>query len=487
MKKIKAIIRDKNTLILDEDASKGDIIDLSELNIVDTSTIEQAIVNNKDEMYQIKVNEKLKEQKLLYEANKQNEINELKAKYNKEKIDLENKLNESRRNKELELNNEISDLLHQIELLKSNEDALLKSKELEIENKYKDEINSLKSSNINLENNYKNEINSLKETQSNFVEKLKLEHQNEINNLNNKIENINNNHKFELEKAEADYKLQKEQEINALKDLKDKEILEKNEQISFLTRQKASLNVKQTGENLEVWCDYTVKEQLQNGFFNCTWTKDNVVVKNDDEQKGSKADFIFKVYASENHLDNELLTSLCLDMKDENPDSVKKQTNEHYYPQLDKNRIKKNCEYAVLVSNLETDNACVLPIFKVREYENMYVVRPAYLMTFLHMITSLTMKFRKLILENEKESLAIKDKTDFINEFNDIKNTYLNKPLESLEKNIEIITKANSDIMKASDKINESVNNIKTKYLAEIQAKIDRFEIKINKGYNKFN
>lgn len=485
MKKIKALIRDKHTLVLDEDASKGDIIDLSELNNVDISSIEQAILNNKDEIYQAKIKEELNKQKKLYDATKQNEIKDIIAQYTKEKIDLENKLNESKRNKEIELNNKISDLLHQIELLKSNEESIVKAKELEIENKYKDEINSLKETNTTLDIKYKNEINTLKDAQSNFVDKLKLTHQNEIDTLNNKFILANTAHQNELEKVEANFKLQKEKELNALKELKDKEILEKNEQINILTRQKSSLNVKQTGEDLEVWCNNTVNEQLQNGFFNCTWTKDNVVVKNDDEQKGSKADFIFKIYASESHLDNELLTSLCLDMKDENPDSVKKQTNEHYYSQLDKNRIKKNCEYAVLVSNLEMDNAFFLPIFKVREYENMYVVRPAYLMTFLHMITSLTMKFRKLILNNEKELLEIKDKTDFVLEFNELKNTYLDKPLESLEKNIEIITKANTDIIKATDKINESVNNIKAKYIAEISSKIDRFEVKINKGYNK--
>ena len=35
MKKIKVIVKDRNTLVLDEDAIKGDYINLSELNEVD--------------------------------------------------------------------------------------------------------------------------------------------------------------------------------------------------------------------------------------------------------------------------------------------------------------------------------------------------------------------------------------------------------------------------------------------------------------------
>ena len=50
--------------------------------------------------------------------------------------------------------------------------------------------------------------------------------------------------------------------------------------------------------------------------------------------------------------ENELLASVCLDMKDENPDSKNKLKNSDHYSALDKNRNKKGCKYAVLVSTL---------------------------------------------------------------------------------------------------------------------------------------
>ena len=43
MKKISVIVKDKNTLVLDEDASKGDWIDLTSLSSIDTSGLEESI------------------------------------------------------------------------------------------------------------------------------------------------------------------------------------------------------------------------------------------------------------------------------------------------------------------------------------------------------------------------------------------------------------------------------------------------------------
>ena len=43
MKKLKVIVRDRNTLILDSDGVKGDYIDLSELNELDYSELEGVV------------------------------------------------------------------------------------------------------------------------------------------------------------------------------------------------------------------------------------------------------------------------------------------------------------------------------------------------------------------------------------------------------------------------------------------------------------
>lgn len=466
-KKIKVLVRDKNTLVLDEVANVGDIIDLTELKEFDSTALEAAIDAGKERVY---------EQRL----------NELKQVFN------------------LEKNQEVNKLNAEINLLKNQQQAALKELEHSVENKYKDQINELKNDLISLKN--LQEV-KLKEVKSNDeLDKLKALQlkDNAYNELLIKYQSIENKLNMALDAKEKEIKAQYELKVNNL--VNEKEILlarfeleknkvieetkgsyekivkEKDDYINALQRQKASLNVKQTGEDLESWCDNTVKEQMQNGFYNCTWEKDNKVIREEYETKGSKADYIFKIYADKDHDPQELLASVCLEMKDENPDSVVKQTNEHYYAALDKNRNKKACQYAILVSNLEMDNKSnILPVFKVREYENMYVVRPGYLMTFLNMITSLTTRFSELILAKEAEQVSIKDKLALIEEFNSIKKTYLEKPLDALQKDIEAILKANEAISNASRKIEDNCNHIISQYINQIDMKLSRFELSINK------
>lgn len=430
MKNISVLVRDKNTLILDEDATKGDIIDLTKLSKFDSSLIEQLIADGKD------------------------------AAYNKRLLEAQEKFN-------LEKKNEIEALKSKIELLNTQNENKINEVKHGVEDRYKTQINELK----NKLNSLKNEL----EAKSNL----------EIIELNNKLNLQKQEYENKLISLEKDKNLEKEKALFAKEKELNEKLTEKDNIISNLQNQKARLNVKQTGENLETYCNNIVQEQMQNGFWNCTWQKDNEVKKEEGENKGSKADYIFKIFSSNEHKPEDLLAAVCLDMKDENPDSSFKQTNEHYYKQLDNNRNKKNCHYAVLVSNLEMNQANALPIFKVREYDEMYVVRPGYLMTFLHLITSLTMKFKDLITSKEKEDLEIKNKLVFIEEFNNLKNTYLDKPLESLRKEIEDIAKYNENIFKASQKISDSCEKISKKYIDEIVSKLDKFEVKIEKEYKK--
>lgn len=283
----------------------------------------------------------------------------------------------------------------------------------------------------------------------------------------------------QLKTKEYEFAIEKNKVLQEQKDMYEQQLRDKDEAISNLQRAKAALNVKQTGEDLEAWCDNEVTSCMQNGFFNCTWEKDNKVVKEEGETKGSKADYIFRIYASELHKEDEELASVCMDMKDENPDSVNKKTNADYYKQLDKNREKKKCKYALLVSNLEMDKPNALPIFKVSGYDDMYVVRPAYLMTFLNMITSLTAKFADIIMDQENE-VGLKTKFALMQEFEDIKNTYLDKPLGLLEKAIEEISKNSNNIRTAVQNIDTQCDRINESYINQIQNKIDKYEIKFN-------
>lgn len=434
MKKIEVWVRDKNTLILKENAEAGDYIDLSSLSSVDFSALEAAIENGKDRVLKEKMesfqHSSLRENEWKLKENDRNWEKRL-AEKEKEYQEKNDSLQATIRQYDLNKKMEISELEHRMEMEKKR---LLRDKEQEIER---------------------------------FRQKAESDQR-----------------EFDLHKEK--WQNEKDLALEKLRSEYEKKLSEKENAYQMLQRQKAALNVKQTGEDLESWCHNEMLSYMQNGLQNCTWKKDNDVVKNDGETKGSKADFIFRVYASERHGDDEELTSVCLDMKDENPDSANRKKNADYYRELDKNRTKKGCRYALLVSNLETDKPNDLPIFKVNEYPDMYVVRPAYMMTFLNMIASLTARFSELILQEIKADLEVKSQSELLEEFEKIKTTYLDKPLDSMKKQVEEIRKNSESIIRASEKIQTSCETIARSYIEAIEDKIANFEVKIKKEYRAY-
>lgn len=452
MKKINVIVKEKTILELAEDASKGDVIDLKELVQVDTAYIDSIIESGQDKVYQ----SKLADVRRTLLAENQIVINKLEA-------DI------IRLNQQAEYN--------------------IKLKEKEMDSKYETQINTIKKQEESKYQELEKKYNLLSVRLESELKQKELEIENkystELNKLRMEAVLLNSKKEVEIQEVKSKAELELSQALNEQKEKFKEELQTKEEIILNLQRQKASMNVKQTGEDLEAWCDNEVISYMQNGLFNCTWTKDNKVVKGEGEDKGSKADYIFKVYASEAHNEKELLTSVCLDMKDENPDSKIKQTNEHYYKKLEENRIKKDCKYAVLVSNLELAKPNVLPIFKVRDYENMYIVRPGYLMVFLNMIASLSTRFSDLLLSKEHEMIELKSKLDLIEEFKKIKETYLDNPLEALEKQVTAILKSSETIRKASNEIDSACEKINNSYIKKIIDKIDTFEIKLNRAVIK--
>lgn len=381
--------------------------------------------------------------------------------------------------KEDELNKIIIELKNEIELLKGTQKSEIEkinsqneAEKSKIQKSESEKYSQLQSKYDVLQSSFEDKVNQAKS-------EVARDYENRISSIYSQNQLALAGKDAQIQTKEYEFAIEKNKVLQEQKDMYEQALREKEEVINNLQRAKAAMNVKQTGEDLEAWCDNEVTSYMQNGLYNCTWEKDNKSVKEDGESKGSKADYLFRVYASELHKEDELLTSICMDMKDENPDSTNKKTNSDYYKQLDKNREKKKCKYAVLVSNLEMDKPNILPMFKVAGYEDMYVVRPAYLMTFLNMIASLTAKFADIIIDQENE-IGLKTKFALLQEFDDIKNTYLDKPLGLLEKAIEEIIKNSNNIRTAAQNIEIQCDRINESYINQIQAKIGRFELKLN-------
>ncbi|WP_261974277.1 DUF2130 domain-containing protein [Vaccinium witches'-broom phytoplasma] len=111
---------------------------------------------------------------------------------------------------------------------------------------------------------------------------------------------------------------------------------------------------------------------------------------------------------------------------------LKKRKNEQYFKKLDQDRKNKNLEFALLVSELEYDQENDIPVKKVPEYENMFIVRPSYLVVFLNIITALGRKHKELIMNYFQEKQEFKKEQKIKDDFQTMKNEILDNSFKNI-------------------------------------------------------
>lgn len=182
----------------------------------------------------------------------------------------------------------------------------------------------------------------------------------------------------ELKNGLKQVELEKELAAKSLKDKYETQIKDRDESIERLRDMKARLSTKMVGETLEQHCETEFNRIRATAFPRAYFEKDN------DASAGSKGDYIFR---DSDEADTEIV-SIMFEMKNENDTTATKKKNEDFLKELDKDRTEKGCEYAVLVSLLESDselyNTGIVDMF--HRYPKMYVVRPQF---FLPIITLL--------------------------------------------------------------------------------------------------
>ncbi|MDD3121252.1 MAG: DUF2130 domain-containing protein [Bacilli bacterium] len=402
--------------------------------------------------------------KLLSDANKGDEIDlleisQIDTSIILEKIDAETDKIYNKKLNDLKLQMQSDSNLKMIEATKKLEDEILKLKTL-FETKEKEITMSLESKFIVEKGKLENQIALLKSENESFESKK----ESAVNEVKNKLEN-------ELLQVQQKYSSQ---------------IYEQKEKISNLELTKSLLSIKKIGEKLEEWCNQEYLTHEINGFDNCTWEKDNISIKDEFSSRATKADYIFKVYSSNIKDESTLLTSVACEMKSEDPTSLNKKKNSDHYAKLDKDRIKKNCEYALLISELEWETDNDAPIRKVVEYDKMYMVRPQYFIVFLSIITALGKKYHDVINEHNIQKEQFKETEEIVEEFEKMKNQILSHSIRLLEKHANSIIDNAQKIEGLSNNILESGRLIINTYLDQIKNKIENFNItKINKKIDK--
>ena len=263
----------------------------------------------------------------------------------------------------------------------------------------------------------------------------------------------------EIIKLQSDLKLQKrDSELNE-QNLKSKYqgMLDlKDEQINQLKDFKARQSTKMVGESLEKHCEYEFNKIRMTAFPNAYFEKDN------DIRTGSKGDFIFKE-ADENGTE---FISIMFEMKNESDETATKHKNEDFFKELDKDRREKNCEYAVLVSLLESDselyNEGIVDVSY--RYEKMYVVRPQFFIPIITILRNAALNS----LQYQRELAIVRNQQLDIQNFEENMNTFkeqfgrnyelagrqFNKAVEEIDKTIDHLQKTKENLL-------SSLNNLR--------------------------
>ena len=188
------------------------------------------------------------------------------------------------------------------------------------------------------------------------------------------------------------------------------------------------------GESLEQHCNAEFG-RIRPMFSNKTYFE-----KDNDARTGSKGDFIFRDYDEEG---NEIV-SIMFEMKNEADETATKHKNEDFFKELDKDRNEKKCEYAVLVSLLETDNEM---------YNAGIVIRPQFFVPIITLLRNASIKS----LDYKKQLVQIQNQNIDISNFE--KNMTLFK--EGFSKNYRL---ASDKFAKAIDEIDKTIDHLnKTK------------------------
>ena len=387
MKKVKVSIQDESTLVLLEDGSKGDIIDLKSIHETD---IDKTTITNV--------------------------VNSIKRDAFNAELQKEKKVIERENNLKLELKEkEYAD--------RAKEDLSEKDKEIAILNSKLESVAEKTESNVKLK--------ALQE----ITEKEK-EYQEKLNEKDTEISDI----KHEKQLSEEKFKEQIKSAETTLISLKE---------------MRTKMSTKMIGESLEVHCENEFNRIRHIAFPNAKFGKDNTV-----SESGSKGDYVYREVDGDG---NEIL-SIMFEMKNEDDITTTKKKNKDFFKELDKDRMEKNCEYAVLVSLLEKDNEYYDDIVPVHEYKLMYSTRPQHFITIIGFLRQANIRSQHLrreihILNNQNVDVSNFEAN--INAFKEAFSRNYNLHSTQFSEAIKEIDKTIDHLNKVKDNLSKSDNNLR--------------------------
>jgi hypothetical protein len=207
-------------------------------------------------------------------------------------------------------------------------------------------------------------------------------------------------------------KLEKQLGEASLKEKFEIQIKDRDDQIERLRDLKLKLSTKLIGETLEQHCENQFNLIRHTAFPKAQFEKDNEVVE------GTKGDYIFR---EKDEAENEIV-SIMFEMKNEADETKTKKKNDDFLKDLDSDRNKKGCEYAILVSMLEPEselyNVGIVDVS--HKFPKMYVIRPQF---FIQMISLLrnsalnSMEYKAELAHIRAQNIDIENFQEEVNSF----------------------------------------------------------------------
>ena len=247
-------------------------------------------------------------------------------------------------------------------------------------------------------------------------------------------------------------------------------------------------STKMIGESLEQHCLTSFNQVRMMAFPHAYFEKDNEVVE------GTKGDFVFR----EETEDGLPLLSILFEFKNEAAATEKKHKNEDFIDKLDKDRKKKNCEDAVLVTMLEPDselyNAGIVTEYR---YEKMFIIRPQFFLPLIALLRNAAMsgiESRRELELARRQSLDVRQFDQALFDFRDkfgknyqIAQGHFDKAIgeidetiKHLEKVKDSLTRSGNQLRLANDKAQDLTIKKLTKDNPTMRAKFEEAGISID-------
>lgn len=223
--------------------------------------------------------------------------------------------------------------------------------------------------------------------------------------VNKAISELKETKDLEINKAKNEleiYKSEMANKFDSMKDSYEQQLSAKQELVDYYKDFKLRMSTKMIGESLEQHCANEFNKNRMGMFRNAYFEKDNEVVE------GSKGDFVFRDFDE----DGVEIISIMFEMKNEADTTSTKHKNEDFFDKLDKDRNRKKCEYAVLVSLLESDselyNEGIVDVSY--RYPKMYVIRPQFFIPLITLLRNAALnatEYKKQLLIEKNNNLDI--------------------------------------------------------------------------------